>query len=83
MDMAVSSEVVLTESKIVTQRKTNFKNKKHTILTMIIFHPSHVFTSHFVAQRKSFMEPKLGYFYEYNILYAEPTLRQLFFFRKK
>ena len=27
-DMAVSSEVVLTESPIFTQRKTNFKNKK-------------------------------------------------------
>ena len=26
--MAVSSEVVLTESQIFTQRKTNFKNKK-------------------------------------------------------
>ena len=56
--MAVSSEVVLTESQILTQRKTNFKNKQHTILTMIIFYPSHVFTSHFVAQCKSFMEPK-------------------------
>ena len=62
--------VVLTESQIFAQRKTNFKNKKDTILTMIIFYPSHVFTSHFVAQCKSFMEPKLGYFYEYNILYA-------------
>ena len=80
--MAVSSEVVLTESQIFTQRKTNFKNKKHTILTMIIFYPSHVFTSHFVAKCKSFMKPKLGYFYEYNILYAKPTLRRLFF-RKK
>ena len=49
---------------------------------MIIFYPSHVFTSHFVAQCKSFMKPKLGYFYEYNILYAKPTFRRLFF-RKK
>ena len=79
MDMAVSNEVVLAESQIFTQRKTNFKNKKHTILTMIIFCPSHVFTSHFVAQSKSFMKPKLGYLYEYNILYAKPTFRQLFF----
>ena len=68
--MAVSSEVVLTESQIFAERKTNFKNKKHTILTMILFYPSHVFTLHFVAQCNSFMEPKLGYFYEYNILYA-------------
>ena len=51
----------LTESQIFTQRKTNFKSKKHTILTMIIFYPSHVFISHFVGQCKSFMEPKLGY----------------------
>ena len=76
--MAVSSEVVLTESQIFTQRKTNVKNKKHTILTMIVFCPSHVFTSHFVAQCKSFMKPKLGYFYEYKLMYSKPTFRQLF-----
>ena len=80
--MAVSSEVGLTESQIFTQRKTNFKNKKHTILTMVMFYPSHVFTSHFVAQCKSFMKPKLGYFYEYNKLYEKPTLRRLFFRQK-
>ena len=72
--MVVSSEVVLTELQIFTQRKTNFKNKKHTILTMIIFYPSYVFSSHFVVQCKSFMKPKFGYFYEYNILYAKPTI---------
>ena len=76
--MAVSSEVVLPESQIFTQRKTNFKNKKRTILTMIIFYLSYVFISHFLVQCKSFMEPKHGYFHEYNILYAKPTLRRLF-----